>query len=398
MRITITLLTLFVVGALSAQTADITTGCVPLSVKFTPPSSATTFFWTFKDGGTSNLASPTNIFTTPGTYSVEFRTTTNGPIVGKVNITVYPKPVVGITAVPESGCIPLSVKFNDTTSLAGDIQVLSYSWVFGDGGNGSGSGPIHIYNTVGAFSVSVELLTNYSTCNVTQVFPDIIHTGVKPLVSFSTTPSPATACDPPLNVSFNNTTVGGAGNLSYSWNFGNGNTSGQPNPPAQTYTQTASYTVTLTATDAFGCSATATAPVVIGNPIAAFLTPDTVCVGDSLIFENTSSFGAYNWTFGPDAKPAASTDLDGGTVFSTPGLKTVTLTVTRGSGCSTTETKQIFADLADATFIVSPTYSCSDPTLFSPNPSSTAGTQWSWTFSDKSSSTAKNPVYKWVTP
>ncbi|MCC6460165.1 MAG: PKD domain-containing protein, partial [Saprospiraceae bacterium] len=42
--------------------------------------------------------------------------------------------------------------------------------------------------------------------------------------------------------------------------------------------------------------------------------------------------------------------------------------------------------------------SCSDPTLFSPNPSSTAGTQWSWTFSDKSSSTAKNPVYKWVTP
>jgi PKD repeat protein len=270
MRLLITLLTLLQSALLFAQTADVSTGCAPLPVKFTPPAGATAFFWTFQDGGSSNLASPTNIFTTAGTYDVEFRETPAGPVVGTVSITVYPKPEIGFTATPESGCIPLNVQFNDTTQLAGDIQVTAFSWVFGDGGNGTGTSPTHLYNTVGSFTVSLELTTNYSTCNVTQVFLNRIRTGIKPVVGFSTVPSPAIACVPPLNVSFDNTTTGGSGSLTYTWDFGNGNTSNLVDPPAQTYTQLGNFTVTLTATDAVGCSATASSTVSIGVPVADF--------------------------------------------------------------------------------------------------------------------------------
>ena len=155
MRITITLLTLLQSILLFSQTADVTTGCAPLPVTFTAPAGSTTFFWDFKDGGTSNLANPSNIFTTPGAYAVEFRNTPGGPLVGTINVTVFPKPVVGITAVPESGCVPLPVKFTDTTDLAGNIQIISYSWVFGDGTNSALPSPSHTYNTVGMFTVSL---------------------------------------------------------------------------------------------------------------------------------------------------------------------------------------------------------------------------------------------------
>lgn len=398
MRLLITLLTLLQSALLFAQTADVSTGCAPLPVKFTPPAGATAFFWTFQDGGSSNLASPTNIFTTAGTYDVEFRETPAGPVVGTVSITVYPKPEIGFTAIPESGCIPLNVQFNDTTQLAGDIQVTAFSWVFGDGGNGTGTSPTHLYNTVGSFTVSLELTTNYSTCNVTQVFLNRIRTGIKPVVGFSTVPSPAIACVPPLNVSFANTTTGGSGSLTYAWNFGNGNTSNLVDPPAQTYTQLGNFTVTLTATDAVGCSATASSTVSIGVPVADFLVPDTVCLGAAVPFANTSAPGIYQWSFGPSANPATSTDPNPSVVFSVPGNQNISLTVTTVGNCTNSVTKTIFVDEANANFTVAPIYSCSDPSIFNLNATSPVATQWNWTFSDGTTADTKNPTFTWTTP
>ncbi|MCB0532351.1 MAG: PKD domain-containing protein [Lewinellaceae bacterium] len=398
MRITLTLLTLLQTAFLVAQTADITTGCAPLEVKFTPPAGAMSYFWTFNDGGTSNLASPSNIFTTPGTYDVEFRTSPADPVLGTVTVTVYPKPEVGITAVPESGCIPLSVLFTDTTQLAGDIQVTMRSWVFGDGFNGIGISPNHIFNSVGNFTVSLELTTNYSTCNVTQVFTDKIRTGVKPNVNFTTIPTPPVACTPPLNVLFTNITTGGSGSLTYQWSLGNGNTSNLVDPPAQTYTQNGTFTVTLVATDAIGCSASTTRQVVIGQPTADFVVDDTLCLSEPVLLNNTSSVGSYSWNFGPNAIPLGSTLKNPVVSFSTPGQQTITLTVTTAGNCSSTVTKTIIVDQANAAFTVSPMYSCGDPTIFNFTATSPFASAWEWTFSDSSTADVKNPTFEWTTP
>ncbi|MBL7796428.1 MAG: PKD domain-containing protein [Saprospiraceae bacterium] len=398
MRILVTLLTLFQSVLLFSQTADVATGCAPLQVKFTPPSGVASFFWDFKDGATSVLASPVNTFSTPGTYNVEFRETPGGPVVGTVTITVYPKPVVGITAVPESGCVPLNVQFADTTQLAGDIQVLTRSWVFGDGFNGTGLNPTHTYGAVGAFTVSLELTTNYSTCNVTQAFPARIRTGIQPVVNFSTVPTPAVACTPPLNVTFTNTTTGGSGILTYAWTFGNGNTSNLVDPPAQVYNQLGTFNVTLTATDAVGCSATITKTVKVGLPDVGIEVPDTVCLGAQVTLGNSSDPGIYAWTFGASATPSTSNAQNPQVTFNAVGTQTITLTVTSVGNCSNTATKQVYVDEANANFTVSPTYSCSDPTVFNLNATSPFATEWLWEFSDGSTATTKNPTYTWTTP
>ncbi len=398
MRTHLTLLALSLSAAAFAQTADVTKGCAPLTVRFTPPAGATSFFWDFKDGGSANIASPINIFTAPGTYNVEFRQGPGGPVIGTVPITVYPRPEVFATAQPASGCAPLLVQFRDSVVLSGDIQVLGQSWVFGDGTGGSGASPSHVYTTPGGFTVSVALTTNYPTCNLTQVFTDLVRVGIKPNVNFNTAPSPPVACQPPLTVSFSNTTSGGSGLLTYAWAFGNGNTSNLVDPPDQTYNQVGIYTVTLTATDAVGCSATASRVVRVGPPLADFLVKDTLCLGAEALFNNTSEIGIYSWVFGPGANPAASQEVSPRVVFETPGLRNVTLTVTGLGNCVATVSKPVYVEDARALIEASPTYSCNEPTLFTFTSPSPNAVTWEWTFSDGSKAFDPVVTYLWTTP
>lgn len=394
MRITLTLIAILVSLRSFAQTADITQGCAPLQVSFTPPAGSSGFFWDFKDGGSSNLSAPTNIFTSPGTYQVDFKNTPGGPIVGSTTITVFPKPVIGITADPAAGCRPLAVKFNDTTQINPNIQILSRNWVFGDGNSlPNVANPNYTYFTTGFFTVSVEYVTNFPSCNVTAVFPDFVKAGSKPSAGFTTTPNPAIACVPPLAVSFTNTTIGGSGNLSYAWDFGNGNTSVLANPPAQTYTTTGSFKVRLLATDAFGCVDSVSKTIKIGNPEADFFLPDTVCYLDTLVLDNLSDAGVYNWDFGPNATPSTSTAFEPTVVFTQGGPQTISLKVTAAGNCSGTFTKTIFVEKPDASFAVSPSFSCSDPSTFNFSANAAAPNQWSWAFSDGTTSNLQNPTY-----
>ncbi len=393
-----TLLLLLASAHLLAQTADVTKGCAPLVVRFTPPPGVTSFFWDFKDGATSNMASPINIFTTPGTYEVEFRQTPGGPIIGTVPITVFRRPEVFATVDPSSGCSPLSVQFLDSIALSGDVQVLGQSWVFGDGSGGSGAMPSHVYLIPGTFTVSVELTTNYSTCNVTQVFSDMVRVGIKPNVNFNTTPSPPLACDPPLVVAFSNTTSGAPGVITYAWDFGNGNTSNLVTPPDQIYNQVGVYTVTLTATDSVGCSASTSRTIRVGPPVADFEVKDTLCVNVPVFFTNNSEPGAYLWDFGPNAFPPTSTDSIPIAVFLQPGWTTVSLRVTGEGGCVSTVTKQIFVENAQATVSVVPTYSCSDPTLFTFTVTSSNASSFIWRFSNGTLATGSTATYLWTTP
>ncbi|MCS6928171.1 MAG: PKD domain-containing protein [Saprospiraceae bacterium] len=381
-----------------AQTADVTKGCAPLVVRFSAPPGATSFFWDFKDGASSNISSPIHIFTQPGTYAVEFRQTPNGPLVGTITITVFSRPEIFVVAQPNSGCAPLSVRFRDSVVASIDIQLLGRSWVFGDGAGGAGASPTHVYTKDGIFTVSLELSTNYPSCNVTKVFPDLVRVGIKPDVNFTTTPLPPVACQPPLTVTFTNATSGGSGTLTYQWDFGNGNTSNLVNPPAQTYNQIGNYTVTLVATDAVGCSASVSRTIRVGPPLADFVVKDTVCLGTPVVFKNTSEIGVYDWSFGPNAKPAVSQEVNPVVIFNSPGLQNVTLKVTGLGNCTATVTKPVYVEDARALINAVPTYSCSDPTLFTFTSPSASAVKWEWKFSDGSTASGPSATYLWTTP
>ncbi|WP_249552936.1 immune inhibitor A domain-containing protein [Shewanella sp. 10B] len=68
-----------------------------------------------------------------------------------------------------------------------------------------------------------------------------------------------------LTVNFSNTSVGGVGSLSYTWNFGDG-TSSTSASPTHTYTRAGTYTVTLTVKDTQNATASSSSSVTVTAP------------------------------------------------------------------------------------------------------------------------------------
>ncbi|MCP3930272.1 MAG: PKD domain-containing protein [Bacteroidetes bacterium] len=382
---------------LQAQTADVTKGCIPLEVQFTAPDGATDFYWEFMDGVTSILENPINTFNTAGEFQVEFFDGVNGTLIGSVTISVYEKPELAIDATPASGCAPLEVSFEDITEFPSGISVLGYNWVFEDGGSAVGTDvPTHTFTDAGSYYVSLEVMTNFESCNVTQIFDDIIIASTPPDVQFTTTPTPPIACQAPFTVTFSNQSSGD-GALTYEWDFANGNTSNEVNPPAQTFSEEGFYAVTLTATDTTGCSATKSVEVSVGEPQADFEISDTVCVGNPIQIQNQSVTGFYTWTFDAGTFPATSTQTNPTVRFDTEGMHTITLTVTSLNGvCSGEITKEVYTDKVNAEFTSDPSYSCFEPVEIVYTALSGNAAEYLWTFSDGTSASGSDTVHTWV--
>jgi gliding motility-associated-like protein len=313
-----------------------------------------------------------------------------------VTITVYAKPELSFTPDTTRGCTPFAVTFTDNSVVDPAITVNALTWTFGDGGTGTGSPVTHTYNDNGVFDVGLELEATQANCDVTVNVPDLIDVSSIPNTAFTTTPNPASACEPPLAVSFTNQTTGD-GTISYEWDFGNGNTFSGANPPSQTYTTEGNFTVTLTATEDNGCVGTFTRVISIGDPLASFEIPDTVCIRDSILLVNNSAAGFYNWQFGPTATPSFSNIATPWVVFNQEGNVDITLSVTAFDGsCTGDTTITIFVDEADASFVSDPSYSCSEPFEINYTSLSDEPVEWQWVFYDGNTSSASDTSYTFV--
>jgi gliding motility-associated-like protein len=389
-----------VANAQKATTA--TVGCAPLDVTFEAPPGSTNAnsFWTFGDGSFASTANATNKYTAPGTYTVTFRSTPTGtPIGTPITVTVSPKPVPTITTASAlKGCVPLSVLLNGGATLPANVTMSGVKWSYGDGSAAGTVTPTsHTYVTPGKFTVTLEIQTNTPSCNVTKQFDNYISCSIPPATNFTTNPNPATACAPPLTVTFTNTTTS-ALPLTYVWTMPNGSTFNGITPAPVTITTAGNYLATLVAKDTNNCSSTYKVPVSIGKPTASFTVNDTVCINTPVSFTNTSSSGSYVWNFGLGASPATSTLTNPVVTYNTPGLKTITLDVSAGS-CSGTVTKTIFVDDPKITFTYTPVYSCYEPVKVSFNSTSTSPiATWNWSFGDKKNgtSTLEDPNYTYV--
>ncbi|MBK8564564.1 MAG: PKD domain-containing protein [Saprospiraceae bacterium] len=391
-KLLLSLVLSFVALTSFSQTADQTIGCAPLVVTFTPPVGSNTYFWELGVGGATSVEeNPTQPYVNPGTYTVNFRQTPNGPILGSVNITVYEKPDLVVAADPMSGCAPLNVAFTNATVINPNITVASWEWVFGDGTSAATQNTSHTYTTAGNYTVSLELLTNYPSCNKTEIFDNLVEVSISPDVNFTTNPNPPSSCTAPLTVNFTNTSETG---LMYVWDFGNNTTSTNAVPPAVTYTAEGVYTVTLTGTNALGCSATKSVQVTVGPPLAEFTIPDTVCIGTPVTdIVNSSAGGLYQWTFGPTATPATSTQFQPTVTFNQPGLVTVTLRVTSGA-CESTTTDTIFVEQLDPGFAFAPQFACDYPFNVQVTPNQTTSVaQYKWVFNRTDSVFTQNATY-----
>ncbi len=139
-------------------TADITSGCAPLTVTFTNTSGGTNCVWSFSDGGQANgCASVTHTFVNPGCYDVSLATTSPSGCPGQntmVNyICVSPDPIAAFLPTPN-----VLTELDPTSQMVNMSQNADvYAWNFGDGSLSNATSPSHTFPT-GPGSYTIELI------------------------------------------------------------------------------------------------------------------------------------------------------------------------------------------------------------------------------------------------
>lgn len=348
------------------------------TVAFTNTSTdATSYFWTFGDGGTSVEQNPTYTYTADGVYTVVMAATNNcGTTFVEQTVTIVTAPIAAFTFNNAIGCAPLTVQFNNTSS----DNATSFSWEFagGDPATSTLENPSATWNTPGVYIVVLTATNSAGSSTATAT----ITVNTVPTAGF-------TSQTAGLSVIFDNTTTGAT---SYSWDFGDGGTSTDANP-THDYQATGTYTVTLTATNACGTATFVQQVAIEGSaPLTMFASNLTSgCVGITVQFtdESLGDPTGWNWTFA-GGSPATSTDRNPSVTYTTPGVYDVTLETSNiyGSNTSTVVGYITIVPLPTAGFNFN-----GNSGVISFNNTSQNGTSYAWDFGDGTSSTDENPVH-----
>ncbi|MBP1928094.1 PKD repeat protein [Methanolinea mesophila] len=237
-------------------TANVTSGAVPLTIRFTDTSlnSPTAWSWTFGDGSSSTLRNPVHTYAAPGNYTVSL-TASNS--VGSVTVSrpgyivvVQPLSDADFSVSPVSGIVPLTVYFTD---LSGG-HPLRWTYNFGDGFTSSSKNPRHTYLTPGNYTVTLTILKIEGGKLVKSTIEkqEVVKAGGGQdsgfIANFTAVPISGPA---PLSVAFTDCSTGNP--RFWKYDFGDGLTSTSRNP-VHRYRAPGTYTVTLTITEIQGRS------------------------------------------------------------------------------------------------------------------------------------------------
>lgn len=364
--------------------------CAGNLVAFTDTSlgGVTTWNWDFGDGTTASVANPTHAYGAPGTYTVSL-IASNGPCSDTVSrsVTVQPSPVANFGADSVSSCdVPFTVTFSDSSTGA-----VTWDWDFGDGGTSILPNPSHTYTAPGTFTVTL-IVTNAAGCTDTLVMPSFIQI-IPPVASIGALPFEGCF---PLPVTFTDLSVSVEPIVSWAWDFGDGGTSTLQNP-SHTYVAAGVYNISLIIINSAGCTDTANFTVTAGpQPTADFwATPLIACVGDSIIFSDSSNSAlTWFWQFGDGG---TSTLINPVHVFGDTGYFTVTLIV-NNLGCRDTLVRDSFIYISGplANFTLNPAMGCGIPHAVTFTDASGGADTWLWDFGDGFTSTLQNPVHTYT--
>lgn len=151
----------------AAATATPSSGIAPLTVSFDgrgssdPDGTVVAYAWDFGDGQSGTGAQATHVYQTAGKYSATLTVTDDRGGINTASVTVTVAgnlpPTAVATATPSSGTAPLNVSFDGRGSTDTDGTIVSYSWNFGDGQNGTGAQVSHSYATAGNYTARLTV-------------------------------------------------------------------------------------------------------------------------------------------------------------------------------------------------------------------------------------------------
>ena len=340
--------------------------------------------WDFGDSTYSYITNPTHIFTDSGNYRVILTgssLTNNCEAYDSVDLVVLPYPVITATSDTSNGCIPLPVNFSSTVNSVG-----YYLWDFGDGNTSTVDNPTHTYTSDGYYSVNVRF-EDFSGCVDSFDFDIIPH----PVPSPSFIPIQLDTCVLPINYNFQNNSIGAS---SYNWDFGDGNNSINTLPD-NSYISSGNYTIKLVASNTYGCSDSITSSIFV-KPVtnAQFnAVPLDTCklpANYSLVNNSTGSI-AYIWDFG-DGSTSNLPNLNHS--YSSDGNYQISLITMNSFGCFDTSYVEInVLPVPSLGFNYTQLDTCSVPSNFSFQNTSTGGNSYLWDFGDGLFSPVYSPLH-----
>lgn len=370
-----------------------TSGCSPFRIGLNvidiiPDSSV----WSFGDGKSTKGNTVFNIYTEPGTFTIQLKTYKDGveTVVSKI-VTVYKSPSSDFQFNPNEGCPPLLVKFTDKSTV-GSSPIKEWTWDFGNGKSlrGAERNPSITYIATALRDVALVVEDN-NGCKSTKTYPKAINVLPVPNVDFDFINS--NSCALPVTTNFKNKSTS-TQNLTYTWTFGDGGTS-TDYQPTHIYKKEGDFPIKLIAKDENNC----TSEIVKSNFIAdenftvAIKLSDSVGCGKlNITYEPviSSLYRSLKWTF----DPALTVDKENRTIkCDVPGIYPIKLESTSQFGCNVSVERNVYVSVPPtANFNASPVLSCKIPQDVQFNNLSIGAVSYNWNFGDGSESNLENPT------
>ena len=121
------------------------------------------YAWNFGDGTSSTLEEPVHDFPNPGTYTVSLTVTTpTSTTTVSHDIAVDEPPVPAFNALPRTATRGAAVQFFDNSNDNNSSPIIGRLWNFGDGVISADTNPVHAYDAVGDYNVSLTVEFDHS--------------------------------------------------------------------------------------------------------------------------------------------------------------------------------------------------------------------------------------------
>lgn len=204
------------------------------------------YFWDFGDGTKSEEYAPNHSYLNTGTFNISLVASSDGSsstMTKKGFITVIAEAEAKASFFTQNVLVykGTQVYFENTSQNA-----TQFKWTFGDGNSTSVSDPVHVYSSLGSYSVT--LMASNSTSESIEIKTDyitVISSQTPPTANFSVSD---TIADIGESIDFENTSTYAE---EYLWDFGDGNISYAQNP-IHSYDERGIYSIKLTVFNEIG--------------------------------------------------------------------------------------------------------------------------------------------------